>query len=246
MLSSGEFKPNKEGEYFIDRSPNSFGLLLEYLRSGFRVPTEHLPEYKQVMLTCDVDFYQINSFFTADANPLFTFQTDDDPTVEVSRGGTMLTITQRRTDAKYYTATFAPVLERFAIAKWKITVSRTAVPQEEEELEPGRPAWGWSSVGIGNAESPRNGNVIDVDLVTGDLHTPFDDTFAYINFVDWLDDSPERVVECCLNKQAWQFSISCLGITRSFKLSPQAAVHPVPIVWCGKDTQGMVFTISSM
>eukprot|EP01006_Ploeotia_vitrea_P056046 TRINITY_DN68057_c1_g2_i1.p1 TRINITY_DN68057_c1_g2~~TRINITY_DN68057_c1_g2_i1.p1 ORF type:complete len:320 (-),score=12.86 TRINITY_DN68057_c1_g2_i1:173-1132(-) len=64
MLHSGDWKPDEEkGEYFIDRSPVVFPLILESLRQQDPVSTEHLSKFEMDMLEKDLDFYGLRDFF---------------------------------------------------------------------------------------------------------------------------------------------------------------------------------------
>eukprot|EP01006_Ploeotia_vitrea_P012798 TRINITY_DN33775_c0_g1_i1.p1 TRINITY_DN33775_c0_g1~~TRINITY_DN33775_c0_g1_i1.p1 ORF type:complete len:327 (-),score=19.94 TRINITY_DN33775_c0_g1_i1:64-1044(-) len=61
MLHSGQWKPDEgTGNYFIDRSPKAFDVILEYLRCG-QAPTSLTPQKREV-LQRDIDFYGIHSF----------------------------------------------------------------------------------------------------------------------------------------------------------------------------------------
>eukprot|EP01006_Ploeotia_vitrea_P056031 TRINITY_DN68057_c1_g1_i1.p1 TRINITY_DN68057_c1_g1~~TRINITY_DN68057_c1_g1_i1.p1 ORF type:complete len:306 (-),score=35.82 TRINITY_DN68057_c1_g1_i1:40-957(-) len=65
MLHSGDWKPDEEhGEYFIDRSPTAFPLILESLRQQKPVSTEHLSKFEEDMLNKDLDFYGLSQFST--------------------------------------------------------------------------------------------------------------------------------------------------------------------------------------
>jgi hypothetical protein len=63
MLQSGAFKPDLEGAYFIDRSPEYFPIILDYLRNptkDLKLMTSHLTERrKQQDFQCELDFYCI-------------------------------------------------------------------------------------------------------------------------------------------------------------------------------------------
>eukprot|EP01006_Ploeotia_vitrea_P056038 TRINITY_DN68057_c1_g1_i2.p1 TRINITY_DN68057_c1_g1~~TRINITY_DN68057_c1_g1_i2.p1 ORF type:complete len:310 (-),score=39.20 TRINITY_DN68057_c1_g1_i2:184-1113(-) len=64
MLHSGDWKPDEEhGEYFIDRSPTAFPLILESLRQQKPVSTEHLSKFEEDMLNNDLDFYGLSQFW---------------------------------------------------------------------------------------------------------------------------------------------------------------------------------------
>jgi hypothetical protein len=63
MLQSGAFKPDLEGAYFIDRSPEYFPIILDYLRNptkDLNLMTSHLTERRQQQdFQCELDFYCI-------------------------------------------------------------------------------------------------------------------------------------------------------------------------------------------
>eukprot|EP01006_Ploeotia_vitrea_P008518 TRINITY_DN20389_c0_g1_i1.p1 TRINITY_DN20389_c0_g1~~TRINITY_DN20389_c0_g1_i1.p1 ORF type:complete len:307 (+),score=27.06 TRINITY_DN20389_c0_g1_i1:89-1009(+) len=63
MLRSGQWKPDQEtGQYFIDRSPQMFGILLDYLRGGKVRKMCDLTYNEREMLKDDLDFYGISTF----------------------------------------------------------------------------------------------------------------------------------------------------------------------------------------
>ena len=59
MLSSGEFLPDEEGAYYIDRNPKLFPYILDYLRYG-TVDTTDLTETKKKQFFIEADFYMID------------------------------------------------------------------------------------------------------------------------------------------------------------------------------------------
>ena len=59
MLSSGEFLPDEEGAYCIDRNPKLFPYILDYLRYG-TVDLTDLTETQQKQLSIEADFYMID------------------------------------------------------------------------------------------------------------------------------------------------------------------------------------------
>eukprot|EP01006_Ploeotia_vitrea_P053586 TRINITY_DN67802_c3_g1_i1.p1 TRINITY_DN67802_c3_g1~~TRINITY_DN67802_c3_g1_i1.p1 ORF type:complete len:317 (+),score=37.94 TRINITY_DN67802_c3_g1_i1:64-1014(+) len=61
MLRSGQFQPDEStGQYFIDRSPQMFGVILDYLRDGKLWTSDRFSPGEQAMLHSDLDFYQIS------------------------------------------------------------------------------------------------------------------------------------------------------------------------------------------
>jgi hypothetical protein len=57
MLSSGEWLPDEKGEYFIDRGPEGFERILEYLNSG-ELNYKGLNEYENKILQANLDYFQ--------------------------------------------------------------------------------------------------------------------------------------------------------------------------------------------
>eukprot|EP01006_Ploeotia_vitrea_P049563 TRINITY_DN67356_c5_g1_i1.p1 TRINITY_DN67356_c5_g1~~TRINITY_DN67356_c5_g1_i1.p1 ORF type:complete len:325 (-),score=24.77 TRINITY_DN67356_c5_g1_i1:58-960(-) len=63
MLHSGRWDPEEAtGQYFIDRSPQLFGVILDYLRYGKVGRMKDLTASERVMLKEELDFYCISSF----------------------------------------------------------------------------------------------------------------------------------------------------------------------------------------
>eukprot|EP01006_Ploeotia_vitrea_P053589 TRINITY_DN67802_c3_g1_i5.p1 TRINITY_DN67802_c3_g1~~TRINITY_DN67802_c3_g1_i5.p1 ORF type:complete len:325 (+),score=33.72 TRINITY_DN67802_c3_g1_i5:64-1038(+) len=61
MLRSGQFQPDEStGQYFIDRSPQMFGVILDYLRDGKLWTSDRFSPGEQAMLQSELDFYQIS------------------------------------------------------------------------------------------------------------------------------------------------------------------------------------------
>jgi len=58
MLSSEHGPPDEDGEYFIDRNPECFRLVLDYLIAG-KLNLVDLPPRKMKMLKADMDYYRI-------------------------------------------------------------------------------------------------------------------------------------------------------------------------------------------
>eukprot|EP01006_Ploeotia_vitrea_P012447 TRINITY_DN32973_c0_g1_i1.p1 TRINITY_DN32973_c0_g1~~TRINITY_DN32973_c0_g1_i1.p1 ORF type:complete len:353 (-),score=25.88 TRINITY_DN32973_c0_g1_i1:85-1143(-) len=57
-----EWKPDENGQYFIDRSPDVFGVILEYLRHNKTIKVADLNASDKEMLVHDLDFYGLRSF----------------------------------------------------------------------------------------------------------------------------------------------------------------------------------------
>lgn len=56
MVSSGYWLPNEEGEYFIDRNPKAFGIIMDYLRTG-EIDKGELTEKEIKFLEKDLQYY---------------------------------------------------------------------------------------------------------------------------------------------------------------------------------------------
>jgi hypothetical protein len=56
MFSSGCFKPNKKGEYFFDRNPEYFEIILDYLR-GYEIDWNDVKNEKKLFF--ELDYYSI-------------------------------------------------------------------------------------------------------------------------------------------------------------------------------------------
>jgi len=58
MLSSGRFKPDDDGAYFIDRDPKHFGTILNFMRTG-KINLQSWGKEDLELLQEDLDYYQI-------------------------------------------------------------------------------------------------------------------------------------------------------------------------------------------
>eukprot|EP01114_Cavostelium_apophysatum_P001003 TRINITY_DN10869_c0_g1_i1.p1 TRINITY_DN10869_c0_g1~~TRINITY_DN10869_c0_g1_i1.p1 ORF type:complete len:311 (+),score=64.19 TRINITY_DN10869_c0_g1_i1:99-1031(+) len=58
MLSSGQWKPDEQGYFFIDRSPKHFAAILEYLRTGI-LHCDFTNELERQSFALELDYYQI-------------------------------------------------------------------------------------------------------------------------------------------------------------------------------------------
>eukprot|EP01006_Ploeotia_vitrea_P044049 TRINITY_DN66801_c2_g1_i3.p1 TRINITY_DN66801_c2_g1~~TRINITY_DN66801_c2_g1_i3.p1 ORF type:complete len:271 (+),score=20.65 TRINITY_DN66801_c2_g1_i3:124-936(+) len=74
MLRSGAWEPDKDsGQYFIDRSPHMFGVILDYLRDG----QVRVASHEQDMFRTELDFYQI-TLPTSGPDPTLRWDADTD------------------------------------------------------------------------------------------------------------------------------------------------------------------------
>jgi len=58
MLSSGHWKPDEDGFYFIDRNPKHFPVILDYMRTGKIDLDDYSPKELEKLYE-DLDYYQI-------------------------------------------------------------------------------------------------------------------------------------------------------------------------------------------
>eukprot|EP01006_Ploeotia_vitrea_P037651 TRINITY_DN66157_c4_g1_i1.p1 TRINITY_DN66157_c4_g1~~TRINITY_DN66157_c4_g1_i1.p1 ORF type:complete len:312 (+),score=33.75 TRINITY_DN66157_c4_g1_i1:25-960(+) len=82
MLHSGKWQPDLHtGQYFIDRSPQMFGVILDYLRYGKVGKMHDLTQSDKNMLRDELDFYGITSFphFETNGNTCSTGSVSWDP-----------------------------------------------------------------------------------------------------------------------------------------------------------------------
>eukprot|EP01006_Ploeotia_vitrea_P055498 TRINITY_DN68001_c12_g2_i1.p1 TRINITY_DN68001_c12_g2~~TRINITY_DN68001_c12_g2_i1.p1 ORF type:complete len:380 (+),score=19.29 TRINITY_DN68001_c12_g2_i1:29-1141(+) len=160
MLTSGHWKPDEDGEYFIDRSPLTMGYILDYLRSGNQVRMDHLGELEQESLANDIDFYQMHSMMHLTSIPIGTihFMESQDPLlaakVDVTHCTTSSSLYIKEPTDQFFTTTFpANSLSDCAskkTVKWRVTVV----------LPPDSLNWPNCLIGIGDAKNPSFENSI--------------------------------------------------------------------------------------
>eukprot|EP01006_Ploeotia_vitrea_P016844 TRINITY_DN47757_c0_g1_i1.p1 TRINITY_DN47757_c0_g1~~TRINITY_DN47757_c0_g1_i1.p1 ORF type:complete len:318 (-),score=26.52 TRINITY_DN47757_c0_g1_i1:650-1603(-) len=164
MLRSGQWTPNAEGEYFVDRSPLMFGHLLQYLRSGYLVEADELREWEERALQDDIDFYQVHSLLkqhdthlSASSPPLawdVSGQVADKKTVLINRDGKLLEVIN--SPYQFFCAPLGSNLARKTVLKWKVVATRQGGSL-------------CSSVGVGNSKWPEGENRVMLDLSTGEV-----------------------------------------------------------------------------
>eukprot|EP01006_Ploeotia_vitrea_P053587 TRINITY_DN67802_c3_g1_i2.p1 TRINITY_DN67802_c3_g1~~TRINITY_DN67802_c3_g1_i2.p1 ORF type:complete len:202 (+),score=28.51 TRINITY_DN67802_c3_g1_i2:64-669(+) len=108
MLRSGQFQPDEStGQYFIDRSPQMFGVILDYLRDGKLWTSDRFSPGEQAMLQSELDFYQIS----LPNQTLLWDQTKTDKAVEVSVDGRTIQLAQPGEHISALTTPFNHMLE---------------------------------------------------------------------------------------------------------------------------------------
>eukprot|EP01006_Ploeotia_vitrea_P057503 TRINITY_DN68182_c7_g1_i1.p1 TRINITY_DN68182_c7_g1~~TRINITY_DN68182_c7_g1_i1.p1 ORF type:complete len:345 (+),score=15.46 TRINITY_DN68182_c7_g1_i1:18-1052(+) len=218
-----------ESEYFIDRSPDVFGHLLEYLRAGKMVSLSELPGWQRDQLQRDIDFYQIHSLIASPPEPPFVFKWDDeyiagDPSLELTRAGATIQRVNKGSGfscSKYFKAS-PPMVDVFS---WKVTAERVD----------GSTAWP-SSVSAGIGDGTNHDTIVRICFHNGHMwpgNTPF---------VDWSNPTT-RVAKFTFNTKTDQITISSEGCA-TYRTVPSTDLGAkwVPVVRPFGDT-GVRFTI---
>eukprot|EP01006_Ploeotia_vitrea_P055757 TRINITY_DN68030_c6_g1_i1.p1 TRINITY_DN68030_c6_g1~~TRINITY_DN68030_c6_g1_i1.p1 ORF type:complete len:360 (-),score=33.98 TRINITY_DN68030_c6_g1_i1:106-1185(-) len=229
MLRSGCWKPDAEGEYFIDRSPQMFPMILEYLRTR-QVNTDHLSDYERRLLVSDVDFYQVRTFPPCSQ---CKFTSDDiigDDTVTISNmGHTLHRTAAHKTLNRIYTCTvLQPSMYSGNIVKWKFSAHTT---------HPSKVIPRGAYVGIGPATNARIEDTVLVNLTTGKLGTC--NTFS--PFIEWGSEET-RVVHFTWNQDKQQITVSACGHENTVNL-PTIQTYRAPLVWCNTYARDTVITV---
>eukprot|EP01006_Ploeotia_vitrea_P004032 TRINITY_DN113709_c0_g1_i1.p1 TRINITY_DN113709_c0_g1~~TRINITY_DN113709_c0_g1_i1.p1 ORF type:complete len:328 (-),score=21.51 TRINITY_DN113709_c0_g1_i1:110-1093(-) len=216
MLHSGRFLPDSQGHYFIDRSPVTFNVLLQYLRSG-KLPVSDLTTQQQEMLEEDVDFYQIRSLLNPTQSPL-PILWDDVPqkwqgVLKLSGGATTL---ETLTPNAIHTASFpTPIgLQQRAVHRWKVTVM---------------PGVG-CRVGIGDIRKPSWETSVTVGMSGGQLFRIGGKTTP---FVQWPRGCSHTTAEFEYNTTTRVLVIKAMDKTTDVELPPpKAGCRWGPVAGC--------------
>eukprot|EP01006_Ploeotia_vitrea_P044056 TRINITY_DN66801_c2_g2_i1.p1 TRINITY_DN66801_c2_g2~~TRINITY_DN66801_c2_g2_i1.p1 ORF type:complete len:316 (+),score=30.70 TRINITY_DN66801_c2_g2_i1:77-1024(+) len=225
------WKPAKDnGQYFIDRSPDAFPLVLEYLRTG-QVRTAGMTPLQREMLKSDIDFYQITSFpsfVSIRWNPDDVKDTAN--SLLLAGDGTILDCVKVSPKKRVIRADVSPssVLQPAVdtnIVRWTVTVTVSGNGNVD--------GFSGSSVGV-------NGNPV-VGMCTGNFH-PHGGSWK--PWLTWPTDNRDRVVEFSYRTDTCELTISALNgkHTRTVKLEKP----PIPIVVAAESTTNVRFAISSI
>jgi len=90
MLSSGKWQPDDDGCYFIDRNPQYFDVILDYMRTG-EISLEHWNAKDLAALQKELDYYQIPIPKETFSKPLIWWQESCGNNVAISQNGKVAT-----------------------------------------------------------------------------------------------------------------------------------------------------------
>eukprot|EP01006_Ploeotia_vitrea_P022734 TRINITY_DN55145_c0_g1_i1.p1 TRINITY_DN55145_c0_g1~~TRINITY_DN55145_c0_g1_i1.p1 ORF type:complete len:351 (+),score=9.29 TRINITY_DN55145_c0_g1_i1:29-1054(+) len=181
MLNSGAWTPDDDGEYFIDRSPMMFPVILEVLRSGRELKLEYFDEFSRQILASDIDYYQIQSLLplltkteeTAHPGPSEAHamrwmdilgEGPDNALISHSWGFSSVKMHAGVANKRLFKATFPHEPGQPEIRTWAVTMIRQTSKGD----------WPLGFVGIGEAENLENRVITDnsvfVESQNGDLY----------------------------------------------------------------------------
>eukprot|EP01006_Ploeotia_vitrea_P026193 TRINITY_DN59159_c0_g2_i1.p1 TRINITY_DN59159_c0_g2~~TRINITY_DN59159_c0_g2_i1.p1 ORF type:complete len:361 (+),score=22.86 TRINITY_DN59159_c0_g2_i1:55-1137(+) len=229
MLQSGNWKPDADGEYFVDRSPQTFGLVLEFLRTHQKVSLRHLTGFEHQLLQKDVDFYGIDSFFLVNAGPI-VFDVDQEGCTLQDDGRTLVR-TQKAKKKHYYTASFPPASAIDEVIRWTVIAKKTSNDRN----------W-YCRVGIAQEEHPDDPNAVSVGMGEGQLFTFSGE--EYTPFIDWsLSPDPLcHTLDLEYNRTTSTLTLTGNGKSKTVPLPSDCWWSPV--VFCNPSAHRLAFTIA--
>eukprot|EP01006_Ploeotia_vitrea_P049335 TRINITY_DN67330_c9_g1_i1.p1 TRINITY_DN67330_c9_g1~~TRINITY_DN67330_c9_g1_i1.p1 ORF type:complete len:248 (-),score=36.08 TRINITY_DN67330_c9_g1_i1:988-1656(-) len=214
----------KPREYFIDRSPVAFGVILEYLRSG-NVMTANLSADVQHMLANDLEFYGISNF------PLAAFCWDRK---SISGGKTSLMFVDddrtlvclKRKDLRSITAIIPPRLLSSSIVQWTVEARINQT---------------WQEVGLCSVGARTSSWAVYIAVVTGMCKFLKEEEFA--PFIQWPKKGVCRTISFVYDKNMRQLVISAVGGT-FVKRIENVKELPKPFVILNPDARRISFTLN--
>eukprot|EP01006_Ploeotia_vitrea_P019802 TRINITY_DN52047_c0_g1_i1.p1 TRINITY_DN52047_c0_g1~~TRINITY_DN52047_c0_g1_i1.p1 ORF type:complete len:378 (-),score=36.03 TRINITY_DN52047_c0_g1_i1:198-1331(-) len=225
MLHGGQWKPDTNGEYFIDRNPATFSYILDYLRSG-TFDIDHLSRGDKNQLWSDVDFFQLHSLLNP---PAIRFQpVPKDAPVKLDNNRTTLS-TIRCSGFLYHAASFPEAGPKGGGVKYWTVV---ACKNKQQAPLSGR-------VGVGDAKDPTDKTSITVGIGGGLLYNQASQTSA--PFVTWPSGVDSCSVDFRYDPTSRFLTIRALGNTITRTLPD--TWDPVPVVGCANN--GISFTMKT-
>eukprot|EP01006_Ploeotia_vitrea_P048449 TRINITY_DN67235_c0_g1_i1.p1 TRINITY_DN67235_c0_g1~~TRINITY_DN67235_c0_g1_i1.p1 ORF type:complete len:340 (+),score=15.32 TRINITY_DN67235_c0_g1_i1:52-1071(+) len=129
MLQSGQWNPDiNTDEFFLDRSPDTFALILDYLRTGEDC-TDSLETHARRMLQCEADFFQIRSLMGRNPTGLRWENEGCDNTIQIRDDGRTAEVVKE--EVPFSKLTIKPPCR--PVLKWKLTISGMKEVRQEEK-----------------------------------------------------------------------------------------------------------------
>eukprot|EP01006_Ploeotia_vitrea_P008886 TRINITY_DN21092_c0_g1_i1.p1 TRINITY_DN21092_c0_g1~~TRINITY_DN21092_c0_g1_i1.p1 ORF type:complete len:364 (+),score=1.78 TRINITY_DN21092_c0_g1_i1:3-1094(+) len=219
MLHSGQWNPDQNGQYFIDRSPDTFPYVLEYLRSHNRVPTQGVSQEIVELLERDMDFYQINSYFLPQT-PVQWGTPQADQSVQVLDNGATLSRIRPNNTGTWYIAKFVDGVgnnEASGCSYWRIVGTATSMSSQFS-----------GNVGLGSKTGPTANSRIAVGWNSGNIFeaavSDGKPCFSWNNAV-------QRTVDFCFNRNNQTLVVCAMGCCTVCPVPAELVAEMVPVAW---------------
>eukprot|EP01006_Ploeotia_vitrea_P053590 TRINITY_DN67802_c3_g2_i1.p1 TRINITY_DN67802_c3_g2~~TRINITY_DN67802_c3_g2_i1.p1 ORF type:complete len:355 (+),score=38.23 TRINITY_DN67802_c3_g2_i1:136-1200(+) len=239
MLHSGQWAPDQPGgQYFIDRSPDMFSVILEYLRSGKTTKFIELTKNQRAMLEDDLDFYGISSFprfscawdVTASGREYFHFIDNgriaigDATNTKVTEAAVQAQpLSTASVDSLHWTITVTKMVPGAVLAFGKQTNTWADRQQDCANVAGGGGGMDtdWPlSIAVHHL---RNG--VAVGMAAGDIKLPGQPVKP---FISWPPNSNSRTVHFMLDTSTWDLTISALNDVYSMTVKVEPVSEIVP------------------
>eukprot|EP01006_Ploeotia_vitrea_P056187 TRINITY_DN68074_c5_g2_i2.p1 TRINITY_DN68074_c5_g2~~TRINITY_DN68074_c5_g2_i2.p1 ORF type:complete len:244 (+),score=21.19 TRINITY_DN68074_c5_g2_i2:310-1041(+) len=218
MLHSGCWSPDDNGEYFIDRSPQAFPHVLEYLRSHKKASlsssSEPSSENEVELLERDLDFYQVTSY-----NQPTQVQWCCPQPVCVALKNNCATLSRDAPSSAgtWYIGAFLQEPDSSGCSYWRVVGSATSMGAQ------------WNgNIGLGVIRGHRARCRVAIGWNSGNIYEAGQpDGHQGVQWEGRLD----RMVDFCFNRKEEQLSMYAMGTCITCKIPTEHITDMVPVAF---------------